>query len=415
MDSLSPELQQIARRAQRGGILAYQKARVTWDKSQATAVLVEQATSAEPCFPSTTELAKLAAITHDAPGEVPKIMEVLLRRLDLTEAKKAPAKNWRKTLKALQVAYYLLTHGSDAAVEAITEHVFTLARLEDSFYTSSLSPDKLRADNAEARDAHEGAKLVRAKARATLDLLRDPARLASARAEARQKAGTYIGFSSADSAFHAPPPPRGTSGGGSDAYLPPRAPDVVVSTAGRAPVRSFSLGGTSLGMASSLPQRSISTTPSAPPALQPPPSSRTDSSSVAAVAAAPLDIFASLTQEGAPSEWAATTWQEFVSGPPPGAAAGTMSLQNTTTAGVPAAPRDPFEGLLLEMDGEHGVGGGVFVESAKAAAVASAPMLPDVATAWSPPSPVRTSAQATVAQHQQPPSSQPFPLSLLDL
>ena len=75
MNSLSPELQHVARRAQRSGIQAYQKARVMWDKNSSTAVYTEQVTSNEPGFPSTAECAKLASMSHQE-EELARILEV---------------------------------------------------------------------------------------------------------------------------------------------------------------------------------------------------------------------------------------------------------------------------------------------------------------------------------------------------
>lgn len=78
MNSLSPELQHVARRAQRSGIQAYQTARVLWDKTSSTTVLTEQVTSNEPGFPSTAECAKLAAMSHQE-EELSRILEVRAR------------------------------------------------------------------------------------------------------------------------------------------------------------------------------------------------------------------------------------------------------------------------------------------------------------------------------------------------
>jgi ENTH domain len=344
MDSLSPELQQIARRAQRGGIVAYQKARVAWDQSQATKVLVEQATANAVGFASNKDLATLAAASHE-PEELHRIMKVLLRRLG-DEAK--DARNWRKVLRALQVAYHLLTHGSDAAVDAISERVITFIRLEDGF-AGAQNP-------LGDRDAIQGAKLVRAKAKATLQLLRDPASLAQKRAEAQKSAGKYVGIGSSDEYFGSPS----------------ASPAVVVSTAGRAPMKPFSVANNA---AIDVPFEPIATPfhRAATKRLPPPPPPMYSVTHRAAPTASPFDL---LSSTPAP----ATTWQEFVSGPappPPPASAIPTGLPPTS---------DPFEGLLLELDHHHAVGHGMFVDNARAAALASTPMLPDVATAWSPPS-----------------------------
>jgi hypothetical protein len=283
------------------------------------------------------------------------------------------------------VLFYLLTHGSDAAVDAIAERVYTFAKLEDAFHTS---PGSQRADY----DAQEGAKLVRAKARAVLELLRSPAGLAEGRQQARQSRTKYVGFSAQDAAassFYPPPPSMAER----------RAPEVAVSTAGRAhsnPVRPFTLGGPSLSWPRTANDAALTT--HAPPASQlPPPPKGTRPvmhapPSSAPSATPPVDLLSSLSLEapttGAPSEWVATTWQEFVSGPPPAASDASPAAGQAAVAEA----ADPFAGLLLEQS--HVLGEPVFLDAAKAATVAKSPMLPEAAATWSPPSPTRATATA---------------------
>ena len=240
------------------------------------------------------------------------------------------------------------------------------------------------------RDAQEGAKLVRAKARAVLELLRSPAGLAEARQQARQSR-KYVGFGSGEvaaSSFYPPPPLAGER----------PAPEVEISTAGRAhsnPVRSFSLGGSSLGTWPRTGDDAAFTTHAPSSQLPPPPKGNRPvmhaPSGGAPSAFPPVDLLSSLSlgaTTGAPSEWVATTWQEFVSGPP--AAASEASPGGGEAAAAEAV--DPFAGLLLEQS--HVLGEPVFLDAAKAASVAKSPMLPEAAATWSPPSPTTRATAA---------------------
>ena len=278
--------------------------------------------------------------------------------------------------------FYLLTHGSDAAVDSIAERVYTFAKLEDTFHTSS-SP---RADHVNDRDAQEGAKLVRAKARAVLELLRSPAGLAEARQQARQSR-KYVGFGSGEDAagaFYPPPPSAGER----------PAPEVEISTAGRAhshPVRSFSLGGSSMGTWPRTADDAAFTTHAPSVNQLPPPPKGVRPVMHGPPGGAPVDLLSSLSlgaTTGAPTEWVATTWQEFVSGPPP--AASEASPGSGQAAAAEAV--DPFAPLLLEQS--HVLGEPVFLDAAKAASVAKSPMLPEAAATWSPPSPTTRAVAA---------------------
>lgn len=302
-----------------------------------------------------------------------------------------PTKTAHRPGISLQVLFYLLAHGSDGTVDAISERVYTFAKIEDTFHASS-SP---RADQAGARDAHEGAKLVRAKAHAVLDLLRSPAAMADARQQARQARTQYVGFSAKDAScvFRAPP-----------AFSTDEHPaaGVKISTAGRAhsnPVRSFSLGGSSLAWPRTSDEAAF--TAYTPPTSQLPPPPKGIRAVVHApppggAPSAPMDLLSSLSLEGAthlegaPSEFVSTTWQEFVSGPP---AAGAASEQSQGAGG--GGEEDPFEGLLLEQS--QVLGEQVFLESAKAATVAKSPMMPEAAAQWSPPSPTKATAPGDAA------------------
>ncbi|XP_057775930.1 clathrin interactor EPSIN 1-like [Salvia miltiorrhiza] len=136
---------------------------------------VLDATDDEPWGPHGTILAEIAQGTKKY-TECQMIMNVLWTRLAET------GKNWRAVYKALSVIEYLVSHGSERAVDEIVEHTYQIASLSSFEYVEPGGKDV-------------GIN-VRKKSETIVALLNDKDKIQEARTKATVNRDKYIGLSS---------------------------------------------------------------------------------------------------------------------------------------------------------------------------------------------------------------------------
>ncbi|XVE97632.1 hypothetical protein REPUB_Repub03eG0035600 [Reevesia pubescens] len=137
---------------------------------------VLDATDNEPWGPHGTALAEIAQATKKF-TECQMVMNVLWTRLGET------GKDWRYVYKALAVIEYLISHGSERAVDDIIEHTFQISSLTSFEYVEPSGKDM-------------GIN-VRKKAETIVGLLNNKEKIQEARNKAAENRDKYVGLSSA--------------------------------------------------------------------------------------------------------------------------------------------------------------------------------------------------------------------------
>jgi epsin len=136
---------------------------------------VLDATDDEPWGPHGTVLAEIATATKKF-TECQLVMNVLWTRLSET------GKDWRYVYKALAVIEYLVSHGSERAVDDIIEHTFQISALSSFEYVEPSGKDV--------------GLNVRKKAENIVALLNDREKIHDVRNKAAANRDKYIGVSS---------------------------------------------------------------------------------------------------------------------------------------------------------------------------------------------------------------------------
>ncbi|KAL0558122.1 hypothetical protein IC582_006687 [Cucumis melo] len=136
---------------------------------------VLDATDDEPWGPHGSALAEIAQATKKF-SETQMVMNVLWTRLSET------GKNWRLVYKALAVIEYLVSHGSERAVDDIIEHTFQISSLSSFEYVEPSGKDM-------------GIN-VRKKAENIVTLLNDKDKIQEVRNKAASNREKYFGLSS---------------------------------------------------------------------------------------------------------------------------------------------------------------------------------------------------------------------------
>ncbi|XWS26379.1 hypothetical protein CRYUN_Cryun26dG0027200 [Craigia yunnanensis] len=136
---------------------------------------VLDATDNEPWGPHGTALAEIAQATKKF-TECQMVMNVLWTRLGET------GKDWRYVYKALAVIEYLISHGSERAVDDIIEHTFQISSLTSFEYVEPSGKDM-------------GIN-VRKKAEIIVGLLNNKEKIQEARNKAAANRDKYVGLSS---------------------------------------------------------------------------------------------------------------------------------------------------------------------------------------------------------------------------
>ncbi|KAL8537336.1 hypothetical protein ACS0TY_012472 [Phlomoides rotata] len=141
---------------------------------------VLDATDDEPWGPHGTVLAEIAQATKKF-TECQMIMNVLWTRLTET------GKDWRFVYKSLTVIEYLVAHGSERAVDDITEHTFQISSLASFEYVEPNGKDL-------------GIN-VRKKAETIVALLNNKDKIHEVRSKAAANREKYVGLSSSGATF----------------------------------------------------------------------------------------------------------------------------------------------------------------------------------------------------------------------
>ncbi|GMI92575.1 EPSIN1 [Hibiscus trionum] len=136
---------------------------------------VLDATDNEPWGPHGTVLSEIAQATKKF-SEFQMVMNVLWTRLGET------GKDWRYVYKALTVIEYLISHGSERAVDDIIEHTFQISSLTSFEYVEPSGKDM-------------GIN-VRKKAETIVGLLSNKEKIQEARNKAAANRDKYVGLSS---------------------------------------------------------------------------------------------------------------------------------------------------------------------------------------------------------------------------
>ncbi|XP_004498931.1 clathrin interactor EPSIN 1 [Cicer arietinum] len=136
---------------------------------------VLDATDDEPWGPHGTVLAEIAQATKKF-TECQLVMNVLWTRLSET------GKDWRYVYKALAVIEYLVSHGSERAVDDIIEHTFQISALSSFEYVEPSGKDV--------------GLNVRKKAENIVNLLNDREKIHEIRNKAAANRDKYVGVSS---------------------------------------------------------------------------------------------------------------------------------------------------------------------------------------------------------------------------
>ncbi|CAL5206152.1 unnamed protein product [Lathyrus oleraceus] len=136
---------------------------------------VLDATDDEPWGPHGTALAEIATATKKF-TECQLVMNVLWTRLSET------GKDWRYVYKALAVIEYLVSHGSERAVDDIIEHTFQISALSSFEYVEPSGKDV--------------GLNVRKKSENIVSLLNDREKISQIRNKAAANRDKYVGVSS---------------------------------------------------------------------------------------------------------------------------------------------------------------------------------------------------------------------------
>ncbi|KAK8513634.1 hypothetical protein V6N13_002365 [Hibiscus sabdariffa] len=160
---------------------------------------VLDATDDEPWGPHGTVLAEIAQATKKF-SEFQMVMNVLWTRLGET------GKDWRYVYKALTVIEYLISHGSERAVDDIIEHTFQISSLTSFEYVEPSGKDM-------------GIN-VRKKAETIVGLLSNKEKIQEARNKASANRDKYIGLSSSGITYKSGASSYSSGGfhGGEDGY-----------------------------------------------------------------------------------------------------------------------------------------------------------------------------------------------------
>ncbi|KAE8732602.1 Clathrin interactor EPSIN 1 [Hibiscus syriacus] len=160
---------------------------------------VLDATDNEPWGPHGTVLAEIAQATKKF-SESQMVMNVLWTRLGET------GKDWRYVYKALTVIEYLISHGSERAVDDIIEHTFQISSLTSFEYVEPSGKDM-------------GIN-VRKKAETIVGLLSNKEKIQEARNKAATNRDKYVGLSSSGITYKSGASSYNSGGfhGGGDRY-----------------------------------------------------------------------------------------------------------------------------------------------------------------------------------------------------
>ncbi|XWS17669.1 hypothetical protein CRYUN_Cryun33cG0087500 [Craigia yunnanensis] len=160
---------------------------------------VLDATDNEPWGPHGTALAEIAQATMKF-TECQMVMNVLWTRLGET------GKDWRYVYKALAVIEYLISHGSERAVDDIIEHTFQISSLTSFEYVEPSGKDV-------------GIN-VRKKAETIVGLLNNKEKIQEARNKAAANRDKYVGLSSTGITYKSGASSYSSGGfrGGGDSY-----------------------------------------------------------------------------------------------------------------------------------------------------------------------------------------------------
>nr|KJB54753.1 hypothetical protein B456_009G047500 [Gossypium raimondii] len=160
---------------------------------------VLDATDNEPWGPHGTALAEIAQATKKF-SEFQMVMNVLWTRLGET------GKDWRYVYKALTVIEYLISHGSERAVDDIIEHTFQISSLTSFEYVEPSGKDM-------------GIN-VRKKAETIVGLLSNKEKIQEARNKAAANRDKYVGLSSTGITYKSSASSYSSGGfnGGGDKY-----------------------------------------------------------------------------------------------------------------------------------------------------------------------------------------------------
>ncbi|OMO66917.1 hypothetical protein CCACVL1_20940 [Corchorus capsularis] len=160
---------------------------------------VLDATDNEPWGPHGTALAEIAQATKKF-TECQMVMNVLWTRLGET------GKDWRYVYKALAVIEYLISHGSERAVDDIIEHTFQISSLTSFEYVEPSGKDM-------------GIN-VRKKAETIVGLLNNKEKIQETRNKAAANRDKYVGLSSSGITYKSSAASYSSGGfqGGRDRY-----------------------------------------------------------------------------------------------------------------------------------------------------------------------------------------------------
>ncbi|MBA0719456.1 hypothetical protein Golax_007135 [Gossypium laxum] len=160
---------------------------------------VLDATDNEPWGPHGTALAEIAQATKKF-SEFQMVMNVLWTRLGET------GKDWRYVYKALTVIEYLISHGSERAVDDIIEHTFQISSLTSFEYVEPSGKDM-------------GIN-VRKKAETIVGILSNKEKIQEARNKAAANRDKYVGLSSTGITYKSSASSYSSGGfnGGGDKY-----------------------------------------------------------------------------------------------------------------------------------------------------------------------------------------------------
>jgi len=353
-------------RVQRLSIRTVQEARVRLEPGCAVTVLAEQCTSNEPKSVPTPDMRRLVDATCSSDG-LSKALRVLWRRLE-TDVPRSPQTTWHKALRTLQVIEYLVLHGSDAAVDALASGrtITSLSNLGRVGYDSSLA----------SSETIEGVRLVRAKAVALIDMLRDCEALARRRAAAARLSRKC--------------------GGDSPSAAEPRSRGAYSSAARASPHLEAEAEAESWGAPPALPPR-VSTGPGANLAAASKQRARGDY----LPPSVPSEDFGEFVRPAAAEEAHEAATQRSADALDASLGIGSPAAASPAPASPPQPPAfsiDPFASLLMDLGQRLEAGGA----AAPGAAAAAEPLCETAAAAWA----VGGSSPSVLASAS--------PLSLLD-
>ncbi|EXJ88963.1 hypothetical protein A1O3_02027 [Capronia epimyces CBS 606.96] len=126
-------------------------------------IKVRNATSNDPWGPTGTDMAEIAALTFNNPGDFYEIMDMLDKRLN------DKGKNWRHVLKSLKVLDYCLHEGSELVVTWARKNIYIIKTLREFQYIDE--------------DGKDVGQNVRMSAKELTSLILDEDRLRSERSD----------------------------------------------------------------------------------------------------------------------------------------------------------------------------------------------------------------------------------------